>query len=107
MQAYRGFVALLLVLALALGIGRPMSGVMETQTGAYASKSVLSAVTADASMSGMCEKCIKNDRAAHACSGLCIGAQAILPSITTLRVAARARLTPLAHRGFAGAPVPP
>ena len=105
MHYRRGFLAVLLVLALVLGTGWPMPAAAGMQGGAQASN--MTAMAPDLSMSGMCDKCIEKHPATHACFAACVGVQAVLPVMGVLRVAARAPLDPLVERQFDGSAAPP
>ena len=107
MRSGRGFLALLLVLALVIGTGQPMLAAAEMQSGAPASGMIMDAMSSAVPMSGMCDKCITKDQATHACFAVCVDVQAVLPVTSILRVCARAPLAPLVVRRFNGSAAPP
>src|SRR5262249_58603776 len=55
----------------------------------------------------MCDKCMKGGQAAHTCSNVCIGVQAVLPSVCVSPVAMQVRLSPRQEQDCESAVGPP
>ena len=102
MRRCRCFFSLLLVLALVLGTVRSMPAAAEKQHVAQALELVMDAMASDTWMLGVCDKCIKKNPAIHACFGVCVGLQAVLPAVLIQRYSAKAALAPFAERQFDG-----
>jgi len=107
MASCRGFFVLFLVLGLVLGTGLPMISAIEMQEAAPGIDMSMKVASAEAPLSDMCDKCMKQGLAAHACFSHCATIQAILPAAGAGTVVSARRLTPPTERRAYGSAQPP
>ena len=93
MPSGRLLFVLSLVLSLVLGPGLANASAFATDGAAPSMPMSMKMAPTGTSAPPMCDKCMKGGPAAHTCSNVCVGVQAVLPAASLSLAAVRVRLS--------------